>query len=166
MARCLDLRLPGLINLVSGQTNGVTDTLNGTGGNETDGGMGSLTVIGDPDPIGDVCSAPTRGPGADGRQEHRRSAERRRRHLGRIHGRLRPDGERIPTAPPAACGVRLRCSRERPPTISRTMRSSSTAPLPPTPRTRGPVRSRRSDMTATANHQYDMNDFFNGVEAW
>jgi len=52
---------PGLINLVSGQTNGVTNTLNGTGGNETDGGMGSLTVIGDPDPIGDVCSAPTRG---------------------------------------------------------------------------------------------------------
>ena len=52
---------PGLINLVSGQTNGVTNTLNGTGGNETDGGMGTLTVIGDPDPIGDVCSAPTRG---------------------------------------------------------------------------------------------------------
>jgi phospholipase C len=50
---------PGLINLVSGQTNGAVKTLNGTG-NETDGGDGSLTVIGDPDPIGDVCSAPTR----------------------------------------------------------------------------------------------------------
>ncbi|HEX3353248.1 MAG TPA: alkaline phosphatase family protein [Terriglobales bacterium] len=51
---------PGLLNLVSGQTNGVTQFLNGTG-NETDGGNGTLTVIGDPDPIGDVCSAPTRG---------------------------------------------------------------------------------------------------------
>ena len=50
---------PGLINLVSGQTNGVTAHLNGTG-SETDGGSGSLTVVGDPDPIGDVCSAPTR----------------------------------------------------------------------------------------------------------
>jgi phospholipase C len=50
---------PGLINLVSGQTNGVIAHLNGTG-SEVDGGMGSLTVIGDPDPIGDVCSAPTR----------------------------------------------------------------------------------------------------------
>src|SRR5262249_55224568 len=50
---------PGLMNLVSGQTNGATQTLNGTG-NETDGGNGTLTVIGDPDPIGDVCSASTR----------------------------------------------------------------------------------------------------------
>jgi phospholipase C len=49
----------GVINLVSGQTNGVSATLNGTG-DETDGGDGSLTVIGDPDPIGDVCSNPTR----------------------------------------------------------------------------------------------------------
>jgi phospholipase C len=50
---------PGLLELVSGQTNGVTQVLNGTG-SETDGGNGTLTVIGDPDPIGDVCSAPTR----------------------------------------------------------------------------------------------------------
>ncbi|MGA9814421.1 MAG: alkaline phosphatase family protein [Terriglobales bacterium] len=50
---------PGLMNLVSGQTNGVTTVLNGTG-SETDGGSGTLTVVGDPDPVGDVCSAPTR----------------------------------------------------------------------------------------------------------
>jgi phospholipase C len=50
---------PGMLNLVSGQTNGVTHTLNGTG-SEVDGGNGSLTVIGDPDPVGDVCSNPTR----------------------------------------------------------------------------------------------------------
>jgi phospholipase C len=50
---------PGAINLVSGQTNGVVDTRNGRGG-VTDGGGGSLTLIADPDPIGDVCSAPTR----------------------------------------------------------------------------------------------------------
>jgi phospholipase C len=43
---------PGVINLVSGQTNGVTT---GTGGT-VDGGNGSLTVIGDPDPLGDLCS--------------------------------------------------------------------------------------------------------------
>jgi phospholipase C len=50
---------PGLLNLVSGQTNGLTQVINGTG-SETDGGSGTLTVVGDPDPIGDVCSAPTR----------------------------------------------------------------------------------------------------------
>ena len=50
---------PGALNLISGQTNGVTSTLNGTG-DEVDGGAGSLTVVGDPDPIGDICSNPTR----------------------------------------------------------------------------------------------------------
>jgi len=50
---------PGAINLISGQTNGAVKTLNGTG-DEVDGGNGSLTVIGDPDPIGDMCSNPTR----------------------------------------------------------------------------------------------------------
>jgi phospholipase C len=50
---------PGALNLISGQTNGVTSTLNGTG-DEVSDGNGGLTVIGDPDPIGDVCSNPTR----------------------------------------------------------------------------------------------------------
>jgi len=50
----------GVINLVSGQTNGVISTLNGTGDEVGGGSDGSLTVIGDPDPIGDVCSSPTR----------------------------------------------------------------------------------------------------------
>jgi phospholipase C len=49
----------GVLNLIAGQTNGVTSTLNGTGDEVTDGN-GGLTVIGDPDPIGDVCSNPTR----------------------------------------------------------------------------------------------------------
>jgi phospholipase C len=51
---------PGVINLVSGQTNGTTATLNGTGDEVIGGSDGSLTVVGDPDPIGDVCSNPTR----------------------------------------------------------------------------------------------------------
>src|SRR6516225_7380225 len=50
---------PGALNLISGQTNGVAATLNGTG-DEVDGGAGSLTVVGDPDPVGDACSNPTR----------------------------------------------------------------------------------------------------------
>jgi phospholipase C len=50
---------PGAINLISGQTNGVVDIRNGKGG-VTDGGAGSLTLISDPDPVGDVCSPTTR----------------------------------------------------------------------------------------------------------
>ena len=57
---------PGLLNLVSGQTNGVTSTLNGTGDEVNGGSDGSLTMIGDADPIGDVCSSATRAQGQMG----------------------------------------------------------------------------------------------------
>jgi hypothetical protein len=50
---------PGLMNLVAGQTNGVAQHINGTG-DETDGGSGTLSVVGDPDPLNDVCANPTR----------------------------------------------------------------------------------------------------------
>jgi phospholipase C len=50
----------GAINMFSGQTNGVSATLNGTGDEVNGGSDGSLTVIGDPDPIGDTCSSSTR----------------------------------------------------------------------------------------------------------
>jgi phospholipase C len=45
----------GAINFISGQTNGVVQTAGGTGSYVSDGN-GGLTVIGDPDPFGDVCS--------------------------------------------------------------------------------------------------------------
>ena len=51
---------PGVINLVSGQTNGVVATLNGTGDEVSGGSDGSLTLINDADPLGDICSNPTR----------------------------------------------------------------------------------------------------------
>lgn len=48
----------GAIELVSGQTNGVTDQIN-TGNTVIEGGDGTFTMIGDPEPIGDVCSTTT-----------------------------------------------------------------------------------------------------------
>jgi phospholipase C len=59
---------PGVLNLVSGQTNGVIATLNGTGDEVNGGPDGSLTMIGDADPIGDVCSSSTRAQGTMGSQ--------------------------------------------------------------------------------------------------
>jgi phospholipase C len=50
----------GVMNLVAGQTNGVVASLNGTSSFVPGGPDGSLTNIDDPDPIGDVCSSPTR----------------------------------------------------------------------------------------------------------
>lgn len=48
----------GAINLVSGQTNGVSDQINAASKVVSDGN-GGLTDIGDADPIGDVCSTTT-----------------------------------------------------------------------------------------------------------
>ncbi len=49
---------PGALNLVAGQTNGVTGNINGTGSVVSDGN-GGTTAIGDADPLGDVCSTTT-----------------------------------------------------------------------------------------------------------
>jgi len=51
--------LLGHINLISGQTNGVSQNLNGSGA-LTDGGNGSSTLIANADPIGDVCGTTTK----------------------------------------------------------------------------------------------------------
>lgn len=54
---------PGAINLISGQTNGIlpADIMNGQSNTyEVADGNGDYTLVGDADPIGDVCSSPTR----------------------------------------------------------------------------------------------------------
>jgi phospholipase C len=48
---------PGALNLIAGQTNGVTQNLNG--GPVIGDGNGGLTLYGDADPIGDKCSTTT-----------------------------------------------------------------------------------------------------------
>jgi phospholipase C len=49
---------PGAINLISGQTNGVTTDVN-AGGSTIGDGNGGVTLISDADPVGDVCSTTT-----------------------------------------------------------------------------------------------------------
>ncbi len=51
---------PGALNLISGQTNGIAVNLNPSSNFEVSDGNGGLTLISDADPVGDVCSAPTR----------------------------------------------------------------------------------------------------------
>ena len=51
---------PGVVNLVSGQTNGVSQNFPTTNtGAEVADGNGGFTLIGDRDPVGDVCSSKT-----------------------------------------------------------------------------------------------------------
>jgi len=51
---------PGVINLTSGQTNGIAAMANAPTFEVSGGSDGSLTLIGDADPLGDVCSNPSR----------------------------------------------------------------------------------------------------------
>jgi len=76
---------PGALNLISGQTNGATATLNGEG-DEVDGGNGTLSVIGDPDPDRGRLLKPNSKPSHHGRKEHWGFAERRPCDLGLLHG--------------------------------------------------------------------------------
>ena len=48
---------PGALNLIAGQTNGVIQDING--GEVIGDGNGGLTIYGDSDPVGDVCSTTT-----------------------------------------------------------------------------------------------------------
>jgi len=50
---------PGALNLISGQTDGVIDNVNGTKGIISDGTATGLTDINDADPAGDMCSTST-----------------------------------------------------------------------------------------------------------
>ena len=114
---------PGAINLISGQTNGFDATLNVLGAtsnllhatheafSDAAHTPSNITEIGDGDPLLDVCSNPTIDQVTMARQEHRRSAQCQRHHLGLVHGRFRSDRHQSPTARPAALARPIRPRR-------------------------------------------------------
>ena len=155
----------GVINLVSGQTNGAIATLNGTGDEVSGGSDGSLTVIGDPDPHRRRLLQPHSQPGHHGRQDHRRSPHRGRRDLGRIHGRLQPvDRESNGTTG---------CARS---TTSAVTGVTESDYIPHHslfaywPSVANPTHTRPASVAeignpGPANHQYDIEDFYAAVAA-
>ena len=134
-------------------------------GNETDGGSGSLTVIGDPDPIGDVCSAPTRNQVQMG---------------GRNIGDLLNDAGVTWGAFMGGFDLTAKNSNG----TTGCLRSSTSAFTGTSAdyiphhaffqyyaSTTNPTHARPSSDSeighdGPANHQYDMNDFFTAREAW
>ncbi|HXO99414.1 MAG TPA: alkaline phosphatase family protein [Luteibacter sp.] len=156
---------PGAINLISGQTAGVSDTLNGTGAT-TDDGHGGLTMIGDPDPIGDVCSSPTASQVTMGGRNIGDLLNDRNITWGWFQGgfdltRTNPDGS-------------TGCSRR---TLSKVTNSTSDdysphhQPFQYYPSTANPTHARPASVAAighsgdAANHQYDLEDFYDALDA-
>jgi phospholipase C len=124
---------PGVINLVSGQTNGVIATRNGTGDEVSGGSDGSLTLIGDADPLGDACSSTTRAQATLGSKNIGDLLSSAGVTWGSFMGGfnltiVNPNGS-------TECG-RSSAGLEPPATTFRTTRSSTTAPRPQIMRTR------------------------------
>ncbi|SFW60017.1 phospholipase C [Luteibacter sp. UNCMF366Tsu5.1] len=156
---------PGALNLIAGQTAGVIDTLNGTGAT-TDDGHGGLTMIGDPDPIGDVCSSPTASQVTMGGRNIGDLLNDRGITWGWFQGgfdltRTNPDGS-------------TGCARR---TLSQVTHSTSNdysphhAPFQYYPSTANPTHARPASIAAighsgdAANHQYDIDDFYDALDA-
>ncbi len=156
---------PGAINLVSGQTNGVSAVRNGTSV-VTAGGNGSLTLIEDPDPVGDVCSSPTEAQASMSGRNIGNLLTRARVTWGWFEGGfnlsiINPDGT-------------TGCERTTTSTITHVNSTDYLAhhePFQYYASTANPTHARPSSVMAIghngdgANHQYDTEDFFAAVRA-
>jgi len=155
----------GALNLVAGQTNGVTAHMNGTG-DETDGGDGSLTVIGDPDPIGDVCSSSTSNQVTMGG----RSIGDLLNSAGITWGWFNGGFDMSVTNPNGTTG----CKRSTTSTITGASKVDYVPhhqPFQYYPSTANPNHVRPTSVNLighngdAANHQYDLDDFFAAADA-
>ncbi|WP_081996460.1 alkaline phosphatase family protein [Luteibacter sp. 9133] len=155
---------PGAVNLIAGQTAGVIDTLNGTGA-ETDDGHGGLTMIGDPDPIGDVCSSPTANQVTMGGRNIGDLLNERNITWGWFQGgfdltRTNADGS-------------TGCTRRHLSSVTHTTSndySQHHEPFQYYPSTANPTHARPTSVatigkTDAANHQYDIEDFYDALDA-
>jgi len=155
---------PGAVNVIAGQTAGVIDTLNGTGA-ETDDGHGGLTMIGDPDPIGDVCSSPTANQVTMGGRNIGDLLNERNITWGWFQGgfdltRTNDDGS-------------TGCTRRHLSSVTHTTSndySQHHEPFQYYPSTANPTHARPTSVatigkTDAANHQYDIEDFYDALDA-
>jgi phospholipase C len=156
---------PGAINLVSGQTNGVTQTLNGTG-NEVADGQGGLTLIGDADPIGDVCSSPT----GNQVQFGGKNVGDLLNQAGVTWGFFEGGFDLTHVNANGSTG----CARKTTSAVTQANESDYIPhhqPFQYYPSTANPTHARPSSIKAighqgdAANHQYDINDFYSAVQA-
>ncbi len=156
---------PGALNLVSGQLNGVTGNINGTSAVTADG-SGGLTAIGDADPVGDVCSTTT----GELYSMTGKNIGDLLNAAGVTWGFYTQGFDLTVTNANGTTG----CARthhfswsQTPPrriTSRTTSHSNTTSPLPIRPM-RVPLPPRAVGRTDAANHQYDVHDFYDAINA-
>lgn len=156
---------PGALNLVSGQTNGVIETLNGTGDEVADG-HGGLTLINDADPIDDVCSSPS---GAQARMGGRNIGDllnARNVSWGFFEGGFDLTQSNLDGS--------TGCKRDHISTVTLAKKADYIPhhqPFQYYPSTANPTHVRPTSVAMighagdAANHQYDMHDFYDAARA-
>jgi len=155
---------PGAINLISGQTNGITDQMN-AGGDVVEDGVGGFTLVSDADPVGDVCSTTTGAVVQFGGQNVGDLLNVRGITWGFFEG-----GFNLQTKnPDGSTG----CNRSHTSAITKTLKADYIPHHEPfqyykstaNPQHLRPSSVRRIGETDQANHQYDTDDFFSAVQA-
>ena len=168
---------PGAINLISGQTNGF-DRMNfdlGTSGSVTPDGNGGYTLIGDPEPLDDVCSTSSEQVSFKGRNIGDLLNAR-----GISWGWFQGGFDRSVQNENGSTG----CKRSSPQTVLEALSpipydySPHHAPFQYYRTTANPTHARPSSVAAIgstfqkdgktldpANHQYDSHDFFDALRA-
>jgi phospholipase C len=155
---------PGALNLVSGQLNGVTGNINGTSAVTADG-SGGLTAIGDADPVGDVCSTTTgelyamTGPNIGNLLNF----------VGITWGFYTQGFDLTMTNANGTTG----CARSTTSLVTKTTKADYIPhhePFQYYKSTANPTHARPTSVTAigstdAANHQYDMHDFYDAINA-
>ena len=155
---------PGAINLISGQTNGVINNVNGTGAIIA-GGNGSYTDVSDADPVGDVCSTPT----GEKFQMAGKNVGDLLNAAGVSWGFFEGGFDLTITNANGSTG----CSRSTTSTVTGTKKADYIPhhqPFQYYASTANPLHNRPSSTAAigytdAANHQYDSHDFFDAVKA-
>jgi phospholipase C len=155
----------GAINLVSGQTNGVTTDVN-PGGSTIGDGSGGVTLISDADPVGDVCSTTT----GEQVQFGGKNVGDLLNAAGVTWGFFEGGFNLTATNPNGTTG----CKRSHTSTVTNTNKADYIPhhqPFQYYVSTANPTHARPSSVAAIghkgdgANHQYDTQDFFDAVSA-
>ncbi len=154
---------PGAINLISGQTNGITDMSN-AGGDVIGDGAGGFTLISDADPVGDKCSTTTGALVQLGGQNIGDLLNDKGLTWGFFEG-----GFNLQTVNPNGS---TGCKRSHTSTITNTNKADYIPHHQPfqyykstaNPQHLRPTSTSMIGFTDQANHQYDTDDFFAAVK--
>jgi phospholipase C len=155
----------GAVNLISGQLNGVTQDLN-PGGSTISDGNGGLTLISDADPVGDVCSTTT----GEVVQFGGKNVGDLLNAAGVTWGFFEGGFNLNTVNPNKSTG----CSRSHTSTVTNSLKDDYIPhhePFQYYPSTANPKHTRPTSVSLighkgdAANHQYDIQDFFDAVSA-